>query len=118
MMEDTVKCFNFLFSKGVPYFTRLQNIALQKAKESSDGGDAETARYWQKVAAILGDDIRTINSLLEHLPNQLKVEFYFRPAEQMTTRGKAPRPPRLRSEPGVRMTITLSKGVYEQGPGA
>ena len=119
VIGSTVKCFNFLFSKGVPYFTRRQNIALQKAKESSEAGDAETARYWQKVATTLGEDIRTINSLLEPLPHQLKVEFYFRPEEQTTTRGKVPRPPKIpESEPGIRMTIALTKGAYEQGPGA
>lgn len=118
LIGSTVKWFNFLFSKGVPYLTKLQNTALQKGKESSEAGDAETARNWQKVATILGEDIRTINSLVEPLPRQLKVEFYFRPEEQ-TTRGKAPSPPKIpESEPGVRMTIALTKEAYEQGPGA
>jgi hypothetical protein len=119
VVGSTVKCFNFLFSKGVPYLTKLQNTALQKAKESSEAGDAETARYWQKVATTLGEDICTINNLLEPLPHQLKVEFYFRPEEQTTTRGKAPKPPKVpESEPGVRMVIALTKEAYEQGPGA
>ncbi len=117
VIGSTVKCFNFLFNKGVPYFTRLQNVALHKATESPEAGDAETVRYWQRVAATLGEDIRSINSLLEPLPHQLRVEFYFRPEEQTTTRGKAPRPPKIpKSEPGVRMTIALTKEAYEQGP--
>jgi hypothetical protein len=119
VIGSTVKCFNFLFSKGVPYFTRLQKVALQKAKESSEASNAETTRYWQNVATTLGEDIHTINSLLEPLPHQLKVEFYFRPEEQVTTRGKAPKPPKIpESEPGVRMTIALNREAYEQGPGA
>jgi hypothetical protein len=118
VIGSTVRCFNFLFSKGVPYFTRLQNIALQQSKDSSEAGDADTARYWQKVATTLGDDIRTLNSLLEPLPHQSKVEFYFRPEEQTTTHRKTPKPSKIpESEPGVRMTIALTRGAYEQGPG-
>jgi hypothetical protein len=119
VIGSTVKCFNFLFRKGVPYVARLRKVALQKAKESSEAGNAETARYWQNVATTLGEDIHTINSLLEPLPQQLKVEFYFRPEDQVTTRGKAPKPPKIpESEPGVRMTIALTREAYQQGPGA
>jgi hypothetical protein len=119
VIGSTVKCFNFLFSKGLPYFTRLQKVALQKAKESSEAGDANASRRWQDVAITLGEDIHTIKSLLEPLPDQLKIEFYFRPEEQVTTRGKAPKPPKVpESEPGVRMTIALTKEAYQQGPGA
>jgi hypothetical protein len=117
VIGSTVKCFNFLFSNGVPYLTKLQNTALQKAKENPGPGDAETAGSWQKVATTLGEDIRTINSLLEPLPRQLKVDFYFRAAEQTTARGKPAKPPRIpESEPGARMVIALPREAYEQGP--
>jgi hypothetical protein len=120
VIGSTVKCFNFLFSKGVPYLTKLQNTALQKAKESSQAGDAQAAAEWQTVATTLGDDIRTLNSLLEALPRQLKVDFYYRAAEQMTARGRAAKPARIpESEPGVRITIALPKeAYYGQGPAA
>jgi len=117
VIGSTVKCFNLLFSKGVPYLTRVQNLALQKAKESSVAGDSEAAKEWQGVATNLAEDIRTINDLLEHLPQQLKVNFYYRAAEQTTVRGKAGRPAKVpESEPGVRMTIALPREAYS-GPG-
>ncbi len=117
VIGSTVKCFNFLFSKGVPYLTKLQNLAVQKAKESSDASDAEAARSWQLAATTLGEDIRTINTLLVALPQQLKVDFYLRPGESTTARGKPAKPPRIPdSEPGVRMTIALPREAYEQGP--
>jgi hypothetical protein len=119
VIGSTVKCFNFLFSKGAPYLTRLQNVAFQKAKESSEAGDAQTAKLWQAVATTLGEDIRTINSLLEPLPRQLRVDFYLRPAEPTTTGGKAAKPSKIpESEPGVRLAIALPREAYEQGQGA
>jgi len=109
---STVKCFNFLFSNGVPYLTKLQNAAAQKAKETS-AANAETARQWQGAATTLGEDIRAINGLLEPLPRQLKVEFYYKAAEQSTTHGKAGRPSRIPdSESGVRMVIALPRDAY------
>ena len=120
VIGSTVKCFNFLFSKGVPYLAHLQNVALQKAKESSAAGDAEAAKSWQGAAATLGDDVRTINSLLEPLPRQLRVDFYLRAAEQTTARGKPARPAKIpESEPGVRISIALPRDAYYgQGPPA
>ncbi len=120
VIGSTVKCFNFLFSKGVPYLMHLQNVALQKAKESSAAGDAEAAKSWQGAAAILGDDVRTINSLLEPLPVHLKVDFYLRAAEQTTARGKPGKPAKIpESEPGVLISIALPRDAYySQGPPA
>ena len=120
VIGSTVKCFNFLFSKGVPYLTRLQNVALQKAKQSSEAGDTETAKSWQGAAATLGDDVRTINSLLEPLPHQLQVDFYLRAAEQTTVRGKPGKPAKIPgSQPGVLISIALPRDAYySQGPPA
>ena len=120
VIGSTVKCFNFLFSKGVPYLTRLQNVAVQKAKQSSEAGDTEAAKSWQGAAAILGDDVRTINSLLEPLPHQLQVDFYLRAAEQTTVRGKPGKPAKIpESHPGILITIALPRDAYySQGPPA
>jgi hypothetical protein len=120
VIGSTVKCFNFLFSKGVPYLTRLQNVAIQKAKQSSEAGDTEAAKSWQGAAAILGDDVRTINSLLEPLPHQLQVDFYLRAAEQTTARGKPGKPAKIpESQPGVLISIALPRDAYySQGPPA
>ncbi len=120
VIGSTVKCFNFLFNKGVPYLMRLQSVALQKARESSEAGNAEAAKSWQGAAATLGDDVRTINSLLEPLPVHLKVDFYLRAAEQTTVRGKPGRPTKIpESEPGVRIAIALPRDAYySQGPPA
>jgi hypothetical protein len=113
VIGSTVKCFNFLFNKGVPYLTKLQNTAVQKTKESFQAGDAQVATEWQNVATTLGDDVHTINSLLESLPAQLKVDFYYRAAEQTTAHGKPGRPTKIpESEPGVRITIALPRDVY------
>jgi hypothetical protein len=113
VIGSTVKCFNFLFSKGAPYLTKLQHTAVQKAKESSQAGDAQAATEWQTVATTLGDDVRTINSLLETLPPQLKVDFYYRAAESTTARGKAGRPTKIpESERGVRIAIALPRDAY------
>jgi hypothetical protein len=113
VIGSTVKCFNFLFSKGVPYLTKLQSNALQSAKELSATSNAEAARSAQDYAALLGEDIRTIKSLLESLPQQLKVDFYFRAAEQTAARGKAGKPTKIpESEAGVRVTIALPRQAY------
>jgi hypothetical protein len=113
VIGSTVKCFNFLFSKGVPYLTKLQSNALQSAKELSATSNAEAAQSAQEYAALLGEDIHTIKALLETLPAQLKVDFYYRGAEQTTARGKTGRPTKIpESEPGVRITIALPRDAY------
>ena len=87
VIGSTVKCFNFLFSKGVPYLTRLQSVALQKARESSEAGDAEAAKSWQTVATTLGEDIRTINSLVER--SSASTEGRFLLAERQSKQRRA-----------------------------
>ena len=119
VIGSTIKCFNFLLSKGTPYLARVQKLALRRAKESAEAGDAETARYWREVAASLGQDISAIDTLLASLPAQLKVDFYIRPPDPAPVRGKSAKPPKIPdSEPGVSITIALAKEDYEQGPTA
>ena len=119
VIGSTIKCFNFLLSKGTPYLARVQKLALRKAKESAAAGDPEAAKYWREVAASLGQDINAINTLLASLPAQLKLDFYIRPPDPPPVRGRAPRPPKIpESEPGVRISIALAKEDYDQGPSA
>ncbi len=119
VIGSTIKCFNFLLSKGTPYLARVQKLALRKANESSEAGDAETARYLREVAASLGQDISAIDTLLASLPAQLKVDFYFRPPDPAPVRGKSAKPPKIpESQPGVRISIALAKEEYDQGPSA
>jgi len=120
VIGSTVKCFNFLLNNGVPYLTRLQRQVLQKAKASSAAGDAETATYLQGVANTIAQDIRTINAFLVPLPSRLRVEFYIKPGEQTSVRGKLVSPAKIPDpEPGVRLVIALPReAYYSQGPSA
>jgi hypothetical protein len=119
VIGSTIKCFNFLLGKGIPYLTRVRKLALRKAKESLEAGDAEAAKYWREVAASLGQDIGAIDLLIASLPAQLKVDFYIRPPDPTPIRGRTPKPPKIpESEPGVRISIALAKEDYDQGPSA
>jgi len=118
VIGSTVKCFNFLFGKGVPYLTRQRAAAQKRARQSQDAGDSEAVRQWEGMVTTLTADLAAIESLLKSLPQQLKVDFYIKPPETAPARGRMQPPKVPDSEAATHIAIALPMESYRQGPAA